>query len=84
MTSGTTKMPERTVLIGTGETTIEDVVAVARLQAGIRLNPDPRWQEKIHQGAAFLDRLWRSNRVIYGVNTGYGDSCGTTMRRHRS
>src|SRR5690606_23613126 len=34
---------------------------------------------RIERGAAFLDRLLREDGVIYGVTTGYGDSCTVSI-----
>ena len=33
------------------------------------------WQSEIEQGADFLKKYWESNGTVYGVTTGYGDSC---------
>lgn len=55
--------------------TIDDVVALAEQRAAPRLSPDPAFRERIARGADFLDRLLREDGVVYGVTTGYGDSC---------
>jgi len=77
MTSG--KKTEAHVVVGEGVLSIEDLVLIARRDRGIRLNPDPVWKERIQEGARFLDQMVRSGRPIYGVNTGYGESCQTTV-----
>tara|TARA_R110002126_G_scaffold7351_30_gene36169 strand:+ start:2556 stop:4121 length:1566 start_codon:yes stop_codon:yes gene_type:complete len=60
-----------------GETalTIEDVLAVAHARAPVRLSRSPGYVAHIRSGAAFLDRVLQEDGVIYGVTTGYGDSC---------
>ncbi|KLV04246.1 histidine ammonia-lyase [Photobacterium aquae] len=65
---------EQTVLFGAGRLTIEDVVAIAN-GASAEINSSPEYQAKIDRGVAFLERLLKEEGVIYGVTTGYGDSC---------
>lgn len=54
---------------------IEDVVAVARAEARVALSRDPAFEARINRGADFVDRLIAEDGVVYGVSTGYGDSC---------
>ncbi|MEX3819888.1 aromatic amino acid lyase, partial [Paraburkholderia sp. BR14262] len=63
------------VVFGGRHLTIEDVVAVARGGAAVRLNDDPAWRERIARGAEFLRRHLEAGATVYGVNTGYGDAC---------
>ena len=60
---------------GDAPLTIEDVVALAQRQRTAVLNEDPAFRARISRGADFLDRLLREDGVVYGVTTGYGDSC---------
>lgn len=62
------------IFFGAGNLTIEQVVAIA-LGAPVALSNDPEFIDKINRGAAFLERLLKDEGVIYGVTTGYGDSC---------
>ena len=39
------------------------------------MNTSPEFTAKIDRGVAFLERLLKEEGVIYGVTTGYGDSC---------
>ncbi|NHZ96981.1 aromatic amino acid ammonia-lyase [Massilia sp. CCM 8734] len=55
--------------------TIEDIVDIARGTASAELSLDPVFRAAIARGADFLDRLLREDGTIYGVTTGYGDSC---------
>jgi histidine ammonia-lyase len=55
--------------------TIEDVVALAYRQRTAELEDAPGFASRIQAGADFLDRLLAEDGVIYGVTTGYGDSC---------
>ncbi|NMM80854.1 histidine ammonia-lyase [Acidovorax sp. SRB_14] len=54
---------------------IEQIVAIAHGQAKAALSPAPEFRARIQKGADFLDRLLREDGVVYGVTTGYGDSC---------
>ena len=63
------------VIFGEGRKTIEDINAVARGNCSALLNDSPEFRNKIRKGSEFLDRLLAEEGVIYGVTTGYGDSC---------
>ncbi len=65
----------RTVCFDRERLTLEDVVAIARGTARPVLSDDPEFRSAIARGADFLDRLLREDGAIYGVTTGYGDSC---------
>jgi histidine ammonia-lyase len=58
---------------------IEDIVDIARGSASAVLSADPAFRAAIARGADFLDRLLREDGTIYGVTTGYGDSCTVTV-----
>jgi histidine ammonia-lyase len=55
--------------------TIEDVVALARRERHAALGDAPEFRERIERGARFVERLLRDEGVVYGVTTGYGESC---------
>ncbi|EGF32056.1 phenylalanine ammonia-lyase/histidase family protein [Oxalobacteraceae bacterium IMCC9480] len=58
-----------------GHLSIDDIVALAGGRARAALSDDPEFRAAIARGADFLDRLLREDGAIYGVTTGYGDSC---------
>jgi len=60
---------------------IEDVLAIAHQRRECSLSSVPEFVQRIEQGARFLDRLLQEDGVIYGVTTGYGDSCTTHIPR---
>ena len=60
---------------GKGSLTIEDIVSVATDNKKVDLSEDKHFCEKIDKGVAFLDQLLAEEGHIYGVTTGYGDSC---------
>lgn len=59
--------------------TIEDVAALAHLKRKAELSTDAAFRARIALGADFLDRLLAEDGVVYGVTTGYGDSCTVTI-----
>jgi histidine ammonia-lyase len=59
--------------------TIEDIVDIAQGRAMAALSDDPAFRATIQRGADFLERLLREDGTIYGVTTGYGDSCTVTV-----
>ncbi len=71
----TSTSAQQHIAIGNGRLTIEDVLRVALHGHGVMLSDAPAFRDRIEQGAAFLARLLANDGVIYGVNTGYGDSC---------
>ncbi|AXN03684.1 HAL/PAL/TAL family ammonia-lyase [Vibrio anguillarum] len=62
------------ITFGVDRLTIEDVVAISQ-GAQADLNSSAEFTTKIDRGVAFLERLLKEEGVIYGVTTGYGDSC---------
>lgn len=58
---------------------VEDVVAIAFDRRDVQLSRDPAFRARITRGADFLDRLLAEDGVVYGVTTGYGDSCTVTI-----
>ncbi|HDY8228521.1 TPA: aromatic amino acid lyase [Vibrio vulnificus] len=69
-----TMQAENNITFGQGRLTIEDVAAIAQ-GAKATLNNSVEFTAKIDRGVAFLERLLKEEEVIYGVTTGYGDSC---------
>ncbi len=59
--------------------TIEAVTTLAHRRAGALLSDAPAFRARITRGMAFLDRLLQEDGRVYGVTTGYGDSCETTV-----
>ncbi|MBZ9663689.1 aromatic amino acid ammonia-lyase [Pseudomonas sp. LMG 31766] len=78
----TTYQPEP-VIFGERALTIENIVALSQRQARAQLQDDTAYREKIAKGARFLDTLLDKEGVIYGVTTGYGDSCVVAVPLHQ-
>ncbi|MEZ8825436.1 histidine ammonia-lyase [Vibrio amylolyticus] len=69
-----TENMKNSIEFGSDRLTIEDVVAIAQ-GADASINQSPEFNGKIDRGVTFLERLLKDEGVIYGVTTGYGDSC---------
>lgn len=63
------------LIIGQNSASIEDIVDVARQKKTTALSRTPAFVNRIQKGAQFLENLLKEEGVIYGVTTGYGDSC---------
>jgi histidine ammonia-lyase len=74
------KSARRTIRFDMGRLTIADIVAIAEGSACASLSDAPDFRVAIAHGADFLDRLLREEGSIYGVTTGYGDSCTVTVQ----
>src|SRR5690242_3128814 len=70
---------QRVVQFDTGQLKIEDIVDLALHAARPVLSESSEFHATIARGAAFVTRVMREGRVIYGVTTGYGDSCTVTV-----
>ncbi len=55
--------------------TIEDVYQVAQGRLKVALNSDSEYRTLIDKGPQFIEKLLQEDGVVYGVTTGYGDSC---------
>jgi histidine ammonia-lyase len=67
------------VEIDDGPVAIRNVVELAQQTREVLLSRDSSFRARIDKGAEFLDRLLREQGVIYGVTTGYGDSCTVSV-----
>jgi histidine ammonia-lyase len=72
-------LTRRAVQFDRSRLTIEDIADIADGRAGAALSTDPAFRACIARGADFVERLLRDDGTIYGVTTGYGDSCTVTV-----
>lgn len=61
--------------IGRDILTIEGLAAVAKKEIGVKLCDSREFIAKIQSGPAVLNDILKKHGNIYGVTTGYGDSC---------
>jgi len=64
-----------TLSFDSGWRTIEEIVAIAEKSLAANLSEAPEFRAAIARGADFLERRLAEAGVIYGVTTGFGDSC---------
>lgn len=70
---------KHTITFGQDPLSIEAVASIATQQCSISLSKDQGFRARISRGSDFLDRLLAEEGVIYGVTTGYGDSCTVSI-----
>ena len=58
---------------------IDDIIAVASGAAQIVLDASPAFRQKLNRSVELLDRLIARGEIIYGVTTGFGASCETSV-----
>ncbi|HEY4345653.1 MAG TPA: aromatic amino acid ammonia-lyase, partial [Parvibaculum sp.] len=67
----------KTLRFGEAALTLEDISSIALGQQRVVVNDDAGFRAKISRSAHHVDETLRREGVIYGVTTGYGDSCTT-------
>ncbi len=70
-----TLMKDNSINIGANKATLTQIVNLAQQGAECALSAAPEFVERINKGAEFLAQLLTEEGVIYGVTTGFGDSC---------
>ncbi|MDR0587856.1 MAG: aromatic amino acid ammonia-lyase [Burkholderiales bacterium] len=65
----------RTILFDHRFLSVNDISDVADRRANVALSDDAAFRARIQKGADYLDQLLEKEKKIYGVTTGYGDSC---------
>lgn len=68
-----------TLYLGGAPLSIEQVVALAEGRAVPALTEDPEYRAFLAKGAEHLARRLAAGEVVYGVTTGFGDSCETAV-----
>lgn len=68
-------MSKKNVIFGKDFISIDDIAAIANQTKNATLNREAKYVKKINDGADFLKKVLKEKGVIYGVTTGYGDSC---------
>lgn len=67
------------LLVGQKLLTIDDVLSLASGRAVPALDPSPEVRARIRATVAALDRRLAGGEAIYGVTTGFGDSCENSV-----
>jgi histidine ammonia-lyase len=61
---------------------IENICDIALQKTPAQLSSSTEFRQRIRKGSSFLDKLLKEDGEIYGVTTGYGDSCTVTIPPH--
>jgi histidine ammonia-lyase len=69
----------RTIHVGARPLTIEDVLALARGEAVPAIDPAPEVRARLRRTAAAVEQRVAAGQTIYGVTTGFGESCQTAV-----
>jgi histidine ammonia-lyase len=69
------KTTPEVVMFGHDHISIEKIVALGKKTAEAELSSSPEFREKLQKSVDFLNALLKEDGVVYGVTTGYGDSC---------
>ncbi|POZ50062.1 HAL/PAL/TAL family ammonia-lyase [Methylovulum psychrotolerans] len=72
-------MANNTVLVDGGQLTIEDICHIAKQAKSLKLDDTAFFKARINKGAEFINTLLREEGFVYGVTTGYGDSCTVSI-----
>ena len=65
----------RKILIGKDRLSIEDVADISRRKCEVVLYENPAYRKMISSGPELISAVIEEDGFIYGVTTGYGDSC---------
>lgn len=70
----------KTVVVVDGSNiSFEDIIAVVRDRAEVRISHDKAFIRRMEKTQQILMESMRRDIPVYGVNTGYGKSCGSRM-----
>jgi len=67
------------IIFGDVPLTLGDIAAIASGSANVGLSVDPGFRQRLARSAEHVEATLRRDGVIYGVTTGYGDSCTTDI-----
>ena len=67
------------IRIGASPLRIADVLQTAAGRARVALDESKAFRQRIERSVELLDRLIADGQPIYGVTTGFGDSCEKTV-----
>jgi histidine ammonia-lyase len=71
-----------TILFNGQPLSIEDICQIAAQQAQVEVCTHADFITRIDKGALFIDKLLKEEGFVYGVTTGYGDSCTVSVPLH--
>ena len=75
------KGKEQVVVIDGGNVSFADIIAVARDGVKVEISKNGRFVQRLEKTRAMLMKSIDEGVPVYGVNTGYGKSCGKRISR---
>lgn len=75
-------MTKTTITLDDRPISLSDIANLAKPDAHVQLNNSDSYRNRIDQGSQFLDTLLTDEGLVYGVTTGYGDSCDVGVAEH--
>ena len=69
------------ITVGERDLTLDEILSVARNGAAVRITARPEFAARIERSRSLLMAALDNGTPVYGVNTGYGKSCGKRMAR---
>lgn len=69
-------------MFGEHPVTLNDIANIARGAKSAQLSCQQVFREKIAKSAAFVESILENDDVVYGITTGYGDSCTIRVPGH--
>lgn len=70
------------VLLGEGDVTVEEFIAVAKHGAKVRFSH--HYCERVSRSRMLVERFLDENRLVYGVTTGFGDNSTRVIPPHEA
>jgi histidine ammonia-lyase len=68
-----------TVIVGKGTISLEKIIAIAKNKASVQVSSDRQFINRMMQSQNMLQQALLNDVPVYGVNTGYGKSCGKRL-----
>jgi histidine ammonia-lyase len=68
------------IVVSHGKITLDEVVAVAQGHVCVEISIDKEFVERMEKSRLLLLGALKEGKTVYGVNTGYGGSCGNRIK----
>lgn len=72
------------IILGEKNLSVSDIVAIAHSRVKVEISQDDDFRSRMNASRSVLNLKLQQKETIYGVTTGYGDSCGTRVNRDES
>lgn len=66
---------QKAVIFSSDPVSIDDILSISDRQCTVELDNSETYQASINAGADFISECLQQDGAVYGVTTGYGDSC---------